>query len=129
MIHVRSMLFATAFVVASGSVVYAQPGRFMPRREIGEARERLRERREAAADRAAQARRMAESRADVSRMRTRVRLPELGVRLRQERLDAMRVRRAFQADRREMLREQRSLRTPRPPAVERRRIPRLSMGD
>ena len=135
MIRVKSILFAATFVIASGSVVHAQPGRFLPRREIGEvarerARERALERREASADRVARSRAMAEARAEVRRTRIQDRRDPLafGPRLRQERVDAMRVRRAFEADRRELLPRQRIPRMPRPPALT-RRLHRLSMGD
>lgn len=133
MIRVRSILFAATFVIASGSVAHAQPGRFLPRRDIGEvARERARERawgrREASADRVARSRAMAEARAEDRRTRIQDRRDALtfGARLREERMDAMRVGRAFEADRRELL--PRQPRTPRLPKLG-RRIHRLSMGD
>jgi len=130
MIRIRSVLFVATFAIASATVLQGQTGRFTVRRDMGEVmRERARERREATAERAARATRMAEDRAEVRRARIRDWLPEFGAGLRQERTEAMRVRRAFEADRREMLREQQPIqRTPRPPRFE-RRIHRLSMGD
>ena len=126
MIRMRSVLFAATLAIASAAVLQGQTGRFRVRREMGEViRERALERRDATEGRAA---RMAEAQAEMRRTRIRDRLPEFGARSRQERTEAMRVRRAFEADRREILREQRVERTPRPPRFE-PRIHRLSMGD
>jgi hypothetical protein len=125
----RSVLFVATFAMASATGLQGQTGRFRERRDVDEViRERVRERRDATAERAARASRMAEGRAEVMRARIRDRLPEFGERMRQERMDAMRVRRAFEADRRDVVRERRTERTPRPPAFD-RRIHRLSMGD
>ena len=79
MIRMRSVLFAATLAIASAAVLQGQTGRFRVRREMGEViRERALERRDATAERAARAARMAEAQAEMRRTRIRDRLPEFG---------------------------------------------------